>query len=275
MSELLFLKLGGSLITDKRGEEALRPAVLGRLAEEIRAALDEAGQRAHAGGKRLRLVVGHGSGSFGHVAAAEHDTRTGVRTAEQWLGFARVSDAAARLNRAVCQALLAAGVPAVSLQPSASARCRDGEIVDLAVRPVQTALDAGLVPLLYGDVAFDTVRGGTIISTEEVLGYLAREMTPSWFLLAGETTGVYDEAGKVIPHITEENFTAFQEAVGRSRGTDVTGGMAAKVRAMLDLAAAHPGLSIRIFSGMRAGRLREALLWPDAGEGTVIGLGYG
>lgn len=271
MSELLFLKLGGSLITDKRGEEALRPAVLGRLAGEIRAALDEARQKAHDEGNDLRLVVGHGSGSFGHVAAAEHDTRSGVHTAEEWMGFAGVSDAAARLNRLVCRALLAAGVPAVSLQPSASARCRDGAIVELAVRPVQMALDAGLVPVLYGDVAFDTVRGGTIISTEEVLGYLAREMAPSWFLLAGETTGVYDEMGDVIPHITEENFDTFQEAVGRSRGTDVTGGMAAKVRAMLDLAAAHPGLSVRIFSGMQAGRLRQALLRPETGDGTVIG----
>ncbi|MDX1688255.1 MAG: isopentenyl phosphate kinase [Candidatus Promineifilaceae bacterium] len=267
MSTLLFLKLGGSLITDKRGEEALRPAVLGRLAGEIRAALDEARN----GEGDFRLVVGHGSGSFGHVAAAEYDTRAGVRSAEAWRGFARVSDAAARLNRLVCQALLAAGVPAVSLQPSASALCRDGGIVEMAVRPVKMALDAGLVPLVYGDVAFDTVRGGTIISTEEVLGYLAQEMAPAWFLLAGETAGVYDEAGDVIAHITEENFGAFQEAVGRSRGTDVTGGMATKVRAMLDLAAAHPDLSIRIFSGMEAGRLRQALLRPEVGEGTVIG----
>lgn len=265
MSRLLFLKLGGSLITDKRGEEALRPAVLGRLAGEIRAALDEAT------GDDLHLVVGHGSGSFGHVAAAEHDTRAGVRTEEDWLGFARVSDTAARLNRIVCQALLAAGVPAISLQPSASARCRDGALVELSVRPVRTALDAGLVPLLYGDVAFDTVRGGTIISTEEILGYLAQELSPSWFLLAGETMGVYDGAGEVIPHITEENFDAFREAVGRSDGTDVTGGMAAKVRAMLDLVAAHPGLSIRIFSGMQAGRLRQALLRPGGGDGTVVG----
>lgn len=271
MSKLLFLKLGGSLITDKRGEEALRPSVLARLAEEIGEALAEVGRAAQEGSEDLRLVVGHGSGSFGHVAAAAHHTRAGVRTSEQWAGFAQVSDAAARLNRMVCGALLAAGVPAVSLQPSASARCWDGEIVEMATRPVRAALDAGLIPLVYGDVAFDTVRGGTIISTEEVLTYLAQEMTPSWLLLAGETKGVYDEAGAVIPRITEENFGAFAQAVGGSHGTDVTGGMAAKVRGMLDLAAAHEGLAVRIFSGMKAGRVREALLRPGAGDGTVVG----
>lgn len=267
MTTLLFLKLGGSLITDKRGNETLRPAVLARLADEIRAALDEG----RVEGRYLRLVVGHGSGSFGHIAAAEHDTRAGANTGEEWMGFARVSDAAARLNRVVCQVFLDSGVPAVSLQPSASALCRDGAIETMAVRPVQMALDAGLVPIVYGDVAFDVVRGGTIISTEEVLGYLSQEMAPSWFLLAGETEGVYDEAGDVISHITEENFATFEEAVGRSRGTDVTGGMAAKVRAMLALTAAHPGLVVRIFSGLKEGRLQQALLRPEKGDGTIIG----
>ena len=267
MTKLLFLKLGGSLITDKGGEEVLRPGIVARLADEIQAARDEAFVQ----GEELRLVVGHGSGSFGHVAAAEHDTRAGVRTEEAWMGFARVSDAAARLNRVVCQAFLASGIPAVTLQPSASAICRDGAIQEMAAGPVQMALEAGVVPLVYGDVAFDAVRGGTIISTEQVLGYLAQEMTPSWFLLAGETEGVYDERGEVIPHITEENFAAFEETVGRSRGTDVTGGMASKVQAMLKLTAARPGLAVRIFSGLSEDGLRRVLLRPEEGDGTVIG----
>ena len=95
-------------------------------------------------------------------------------------------------------ALLAAGVGAVGLPPSASAVVVDGQIQQLAVAPVVAALDAGLLPVVFGDVAFDTVRGGTIISTEEVLGYLARALRPAWLLLAGETDGVYDAAGQVI-----------------------------------------------------------------------------
>jgi isopentenyl phosphate kinase len=262
MHHLLFLKLGGSLITDKTAVETTRPAVLERLAQEVR--------RATGARPELRLVLGHGSGSFGHVAAARFGTRQGVGTAEEWLGFAVVSAAAARLNRLVCEAFQAAGVAALPLQPSASARCEDGRIVELAVEPVAAALQAGLAPVVYGDVAFDTARGGTIISTEEVMAYLARRLAPAWFLLAGETAGVLDSQGEVIPLITRANLEQVRPALGGSRGTDVTGGMASKVAAMLDLVEALPGLSIRIFSGLLEGAVERLLRRPEIGTGTVI-----
>ena len=41
MSELLFLKLGGSLITDKQREATVRLDVITRLAREVRAALEQ------------------------------------------------------------------------------------------------------------------------------------------------------------------------------------------------------------------------------------------
>jgi len=39
MGEMVFVKLGGSLITDKRRSETPRPAVIQRLAQEVQAAL--------------------------------------------------------------------------------------------------------------------------------------------------------------------------------------------------------------------------------------------
>ena len=259
---LIFLKLGGSLLTDKTQAEALRGDVLARLAAEIAAA--------RAARPGLRLVLGHGSGSFGHVAAARYGTRGGVAGGAAWLGFAEVSDAAARLNRQVVAALLAAGVGTVGLPPSASAVVVDGQIQQLAVAPVVAALDAGLLPVVFGDVVFDTVRGGTIISTEEVLGYLARVLRPAWLLLAGETDGVYDAAGQVIEHITRATLPDVLPALGGSRGTDVTGGMASKVMAMLILTAALPGLRVRVFSGLQPGLLTELLLDPSSPHGTEL-----
>ena len=75
MSDLIFLKLGGSLLTDKTSEETLRPDVLDRLASEICQAL--------ALDRCIPLLLGHGSGSFGHVAAAKHGTRKGVSSAAE------------------------------------------------------------------------------------------------------------------------------------------------------------------------------------------------
>lgn len=259
---MLFLKLGGSLITDKTGVEVVRRDVLARLAAEIAAA--------RTANPNLQLVVGHGGGSFGHVAAARHNTRQGVQTAVEWLSFAEVHAAMARLNPLVVEALLAAGVPAMSVQPSVLAWCENGRIISINATPVQTALKAGLVPVIYGDVAFDSQQGGTIISTEEIMAALASELQPDWLLLAGVTEGVLDQAGQLIPVITPQNLPQIEAALGGSHGTDVTGGMASKVREMLALTEQHLALQVRIFSGLAAGNVNRVVVVPETAVGTLI-----
>ena len=175
---LVFLKLGGSLITDKRTAEAPRLEVITRLAQEIAAA-----QRTD---PALRLVIGHGSGSFGHLHGRKYGTRDGVHDAPGWYGYAATGDAAARLNRIVIAALLAAGIPAWSIQPGALIRCEDGRIVAGPEATVELALAGGLTPIVYGDVALDAVRGGTIVSTEEIFDRLADELKPARIVLAGD-----------------------------------------------------------------------------------------
>ncbi len=83
-----------------------------------------------------------------------------------------------------------ADVPVLAVRPSSSAYCRDGLLVSLDARPIRSALDEKLVPLVHGDVSLDEVRGGTIISTEEIMVYLAAHLTPGRILLLGETDGV-------------------------------------------------------------------------------------
>lgn len=259
---LLFLKLGGSLITDKLKVEYARIAVLERLAGEI--------CRARATIPQTAILLGHGSGSFGHVAAARFRTSQGARTVEEWQGFAKVSAAASRLNRIVLDAFLSSGLPAISFQPSASAQCNDGKLVGLSLQPLRAALGVGLMPVVYGDVAFDSARGATIISTETIMSYIAAELRPDWILLAGEAPGVMDAGGNVVPLITRQNITTVQPALGGSHGTDVTGGMVSKVLAMLELTAELPEMKVLIFSGVPPGALENALIEPSSVGGTVI-----
>jgi isopentenyl phosphate kinase len=254
---MLFLKLGGSLITDKTRDNTPRLDVLQRLAAEIAAYVHSPGAQP--------LVIGHGSGSFGHAAARKYGTRQGVRDDAGWRGFAEVSVVAARLHRLVADALhdagTPAGVPVVSIPPSASAQCEDGRLVALDTRLLHTALAHGLCPLVMGDVALDSVRGGTIVSTEEVFAYLAGQLPVTRILLAGETEGVYRSMSQpeVIAHIDARNWAALSAGVGASRGADVTGGMAGKVRDMLALVSAHPQVTVQIFSGLTAGNVARAL----------------
>ncbi len=261
-SPVVFLKLGGSLITDKTRAYTARRRVIARLAREVRLALDTEPD--------WRLLVGHGSGSFGHWAARPHGTRRGVRTPGQWRGYAEVAAAAARLNRIVTDAFLEAGVPVLSLQPSASARCRDYTLEYLDTRPIHAALAQGLVPLVYGDVALDDVHGGTIVSTEDVFSFLADELRPVRILLLSEVNGVVGPTGSVVPYVTPAGFPALREALSGSEGVDVTGGMADKVARMVELVQRYPETCGHILTGMEPGLLTRVLLNAALPVGTRI-----
>jgi isopentenyl phosphate kinase len=269
MDELVFLKLGGSLLTDKTRPQALRSDVLQRLAAEIAAAL---GSRAD-----LRLLIGHGSGSFGHVAAKQYGTRDGVKSPEAWRGYAEVARVAAELNRLVVNALWAAGVPVLRIQPSASAHCRDGELLALDDRPLIAALRNGLAPVVHGDVALDDVRGGTIVSTEEIFGWLAPRLRPQRVVLVGEVAGVLTAdpssgvEGEVIDEITPATLPLLAETLGGSRGVDVTGGMVAKVSQMITLVRSTPSLAcVQVITGLTPGLVRRVLVDPTVRAGTRI-----
>ena len=262
---MIFLKLGGSLITEKANPETPRLDMLRRLAQEIADArhIDPA----------LRLLIGHGSGSFGHAAASRHATQHGASTPEQWLGFVEVWRSANRLNRIVVDALSDAGLPVLSFPPSASALARSGEVTELADLPIQRALGHGLIPLVQGDVAFDSIQGACILSTERVFTWLAPRLRPGRILLVGAEAGVFSDFPantNLLPQVSQHDLA--QQRVGASAEVDVTGGMAEKVRFALEWARVDPAVEIRIFSGEEPGHLRSVLLGGRAGT-QVIWLG--
>jgi len=272
VSELVFLKVGGSVITDKNREATAREDVIRRAGQEISRALKARPD--------LSLVLGHGSGSFGHFVADRYGLRHGIqegpRSAERWRGYAETAAAAARLNRLVTDVFLAEGLPILTLQPSASALCRSGELISMETRPAAEALCHGLIPLVYGDVAFDEVWGCTIISTEQIFACLARELKPSRIILASIVEGVYNSDPLQNPqaHLFREigpgNIARVERTLSGSHGTDVTGGMLTKVREMYALVQSQPSLRVHLISGQREGLIERALLGQALGEGTLI-----
>ncbi|MCC6259769.1 MAG: isopentenyl phosphate kinase family protein [Anaerolineales bacterium] len=258
--ELILLKLGGSLITDKDQAYTPRLDKLKDLALEIKAARDS--------NPNLLLILGHGSGSFGHVAGKKHGTREGVQTAEQWYGFTEVRFQAAELNRYVMQSLLEAGIPAMPFPPSASLVSDDRKVIFHNIIPLQKALEVNLLPVVYGDVAFDEMRGGTILSTEDVFAFLAEHFPANRILLAGIEAGVWEDfpaRTKLVKEIQLSDYEQVRAGIGGSASADVTGGMKAKVEEMLALIQKHKVKTAQIFSAEEAGALTRALRGENVG----------
>lgn len=274
MKELVFLKLGGSLITDKTQPYTPRLDVMDDLALQIKTALQTQPD--------LRLMIGHGAGSFGHVPASEYHTRDGLppkatplahrerdETEENyWLGFAEVWYQAEKLNRYLVDAFRKADIETITLPPSASVIASDGKVSVFETTPIRMALSAGITPVIHGDVVFDEVRGGTILSTEDLFMYLARAINPDRILLAGLEAAVWEDfpaRTKKIQKITPASFEEISAGVGKADGADVTGGMESKVKQMLELVQETSVQSIQVFSGDEPGNLARALMGESLG----------
>jgi isopentenyl phosphate kinase len=256
--DIVLLKLGGSLITEKARPETPTPRreVIARLAGEIAAAARD---------PAFRLIVGHGSGSFGHVAARESGIAAGLRSPDQLPGAARTQERAAALHRLVIEALLAAGAAPFSLAPSSCLVAAAGRPVAFAAEPLLLALDAGLLPVLYGDVVTDREWGVSICSTENLFEILARTLiddgrTVRRAVWLGETDGLYDQAGHTVPRLAAADFArtaTATAAIGEPSGTDVTGGMRHRVESSLALA--RLGIPSLLANGLTPGLLAAAL----------------
>ncbi|MBZ6493992.1 isopentenyl phosphate kinase [Natrinema longum] len=223
---MIVLKLGGSVITEKDRPETLDGDALERAADAI-AATRESGPE--------DLVIVHGGGSFGHHNASEHGVTTteGTHDASAALD---IHGAMTTLNQFVLRRLLERDVEAVPVHPfSAAARDSKGEL-DLPTGQVETMLAEGFVPVLHGDVIAHAGAGATVVSGDELVAELARALSADRVGLCSTVPGVLDDGDAVIDRI--DDFETVADVLGTSEATDVTGGMAGKVRTLLGLEAA-------------------------------------
>jgi isopentenyl phosphate kinase len=267
--QTVFLKLGGSAITDKTRPAAPKPDVIRDAARAVYATREK--------NPTLKILLGHGSGSFGHYTAKKFGFGAGEETPplQRWRAYAETAASAARLNRLVTDIFLEETVPVISIQPSASARTRDGELIHLDTQTIRTALDHNLIPLIYGDVAFDETRGMAIMSTDALFAYLAPLLEPARIVYTTAVNGIYTAdpnkhpEAELLREITPATFAEIRAHVGESHGYDVTGGMLDKLARSVALVEQFPQLHIYILAADVA-LLTSALSNENILRGTHI-----
>lgn len=219
---LTVLKLGGSVITEKDTPETVAADALDRAATAI----------AESRSPGDDIVIVHGGGSFGHHHASNHGVSS-TDGSHDGAGLLEIHRAMGRLTDAVLDSLAGHEVEGLPVRPlSAAYRKGDGS-VDFAVGSIRTMLAEGFVPVINGDVIAHAGEGGTIISGDTIVVSLARALEADRVGLCSTVPGVLDDEGAVIPEIDE--YETVQSVLGGSDATDVTGGMAAKVRRLLEL----------------------------------------
>lgn len=263
--EATLVKLGGSVITDKTQPFTEKMDAIKRLAHEIHSSRTKT---------HIKLIVGHGGGSYPHTIAYRYQTFKGLINERSYLGIALVQDAAARLNRIVIKALIDAGENAISVQPSAGALAENSRIIRWDVKIVEKMLEHGLLPVVYGDVCLDLKQGCCILSTEEIFRYLATKINVNRVVIGSDVNGVYDRDPKIfpnarkIPTITVESIDRVLPSLKGADAMDVTGGMRSKVITLLELAS-EADVECEIIDITTPGLLEEALD-GKRGIGTIV-----
>lgn len=257
MKNVILIKFGGSIITDKNIPYKARPDIIRKLAKALKKA------------KHVSLVLAHGQGSFAHTSAKEFGGKKGYKS--KW-GIAKVARDAMEINRIVMDILIEEGVPAVSLRPMSMIQTNKGKVKKHLFEIVEEVINQDLIPVIYGDVLFDKKWKTTIYSGETILNKIGIFLMKKGFkvgkiIQVGETNGVYDDKGKTIPSINKANWKSIKNYVFNSKRTDVTGGMEHKIENALSVAA--KGIQTWITNGIVPRELSHALNGKSI-KGTIV-----
>jgi isopentenyl phosphate kinase len=250
-AEIIVLKIGGSVITDKNGELAARTQIIDRLADETK--------KANAKG----LIIVHGGGSFGHPAAQRSALKEGLKDANQLVGFAETHHFMTVLNGLVMDSLIMRGMPAVSVTPSSFIMTENGTIKNVEDTSLRTFLKMNFLPVLYGDTVLDTKLGFTILSGDQLVSTLATRFNAGRIIMGVDVDGLYDADPKVektarrFAHLTLEELKKFKGKLGTSTACDVTGGMLGKITELQP--ALEQGIPVTIVNATKPNYIYKAL----------------
>jgi len=254
MEKVVIVKLGGSIITDKNKPYTAKPSVIKRLGKEIKSAQKKA---------NIKIILTHGSGSFGHTDAFKYETHLGLKGKGGLKGFSRTSFVATKINSIVTESLLDVGLPVKSISPASIIISKRRKPYKAFLGSVQNALDLGVTPVLYGDVLFDEQIGYCIFSAEKVISVILKEMHNKYefkrIVYCVDTDGVYNEEGNTIKKINIDNFKHLSKKIGKSTSVDVTGGMLHKVKESLKLLSKYD-LPTVVINGKKPRQLENAIL---------------
>ncbi|MFQ5711182.1 MAG: isopentenyl phosphate kinase, partial [Candidatus Geothermarchaeales archaeon] len=217
----------------------------------------------------------HGAGSFGHPIVSRTEIHRGISRPGQLLAFAETQRWQNHWNVLITTALQREGLAAIPCQASSHAVMEAGRLVWMPLDAIRGLLGIGLVPVMYGVPAYDRVQKCSILSGDQIVPYLARELGAERIIHGTDVDGVFTEdpavnpEAKLIREVTSSNIGEVEKCLRESSQVDVTGGMLRKVMELMDLA--RLGIESEILNANRVGVVGRALS-GERGLGTIIRL---
>lgn len=244
------LKLGGSAITYK--SKKCSPNL-----PAIQASIDQIARA------RGQLILVHGGGSFAHPFVVEAGLQTGYSDRSQLRAIAETEMFLDQLTRIISAGLLSNNLPCVPLRPMDFIILGNGRILRSFLEPISRALRLGLMPVIHGDLVFDTRLQCTVLSGDTLASFLGKTLNARRVLFGCDVDGVYSRDPKnssqaiMVEEVTKSNYKSVLRSLRDETDRDATGGMLRKVLEAVELA--RNGVESLIFNLGRSQLLGDVL----------------
>ena len=254
-NEIVLLKLGGSLLTDKDKPFSIREDIVKSAIQQIINA-------------NKKIILIHGGGSFGHPLAKEYNISAGINSSipHQILGLTETHQSMNNFNSYLIDLFLEKKYPALSIQASSIFIKDSFKISTQSIDIIETALDLNILPILYGDIILDKQGSFSIISGDQIIFELCENLKKyqiSKVIFVMETDGIYindeDSKQKNVKLATKLYLRDLENLNLADLGQkiDVTGGIQGKINSIKEICKYN--IPVQLLNGLKEGYIYKSL----------------
>ncbi|MCS7103840.1 MAG: hypothetical protein NZ992_08200, partial [Candidatus Korarchaeum sp.] len=190
---MLYVKMGGSLITPKReGRRGVREDIIREISKDLNEIIG-----------KFKVFLSHGAGPYGHEPVLRYGLNLGMSEVNL-SGASETMVSVSELNLTVARIMLEEGIP-IAPFPARAIFMRNCGAIRCQVLQIKELMNSGFVPLTHGDLIPDNEIGVYVLSADEIPLYLSGFGLRRVIYLI-DLPGVLDKEGKVIPEIRRDHL---------------------------------------------------------------------
>ena len=234
---MLLIKLGGSIITNKKKPLSAKRKTIDNIVSSFRKINED-------------FVVVHGGGSFGHYWSVKYDMHTKPKKYDL-KGVSIVKKSMIELNMIILDTFLKNKLNPYCLPPSDFVM--GNKPITKKILEIKKIANSGLIPITYGDALWYGNKKSYILSGDKIMSLLARVLRPRLSIFVLNEDGLYSDmkAKKLIYDFKDEKIFIKKTVM------DVTGGMTRKVAEASKIS--KIGLKVFFVNGNKPERIVNAI----------------
>ncbi len=234
---MLLIKLGGSIITNKKKPLSAKRKTIDNIVSSFRKINED-------------FVVVHGGGSYGHYWSLKYDMHTKPKKYDL-KGVSIVKKSMIELNTIILDSFLKNKLNPYCLPPTDFVM--GNKPINKKILEIKKIANSSLIPITYGDALWYGNKKSYILSGDKIMSLLARVLRPRLSIFVLNDDGLYSDmkTKKLIYNFKDEKIFIKKTLM------DVTGGMTRKVAEASKIS--KMGLKVFFVNGNKPERIVNAI----------------